>query len=118
MLDAGSTFDVAAALGTQTRIEFLGGGSLVIDIFGSFGTNVGTSSYAGPKLLDFAGGDTIDLRNFAAASAQLAYDASTGILRIANGSQSTSLAFQNASLGSGGFRVTDDGVGGIFVTHS
>jgi len=51
-----------------------------------FGANVGTSSYAGPQLQNFVAGDTIDLKSFGSAGVTLNYNASTGVLQVANGS--------------------------------
>jgi hypothetical protein len=111
--------EVAAALGTQTQMDFLGSSELVIDSAGSFGVNVGTSSYAGPQLQDFAAGDTIDIKSFSAAGATLDYNASTGLLQVSNGaSQAASLDFQTSSLGGGIFHAAGDGATGILITHS
>jgi hypothetical protein len=117
-LDSGATLEVAAASGTQTQMSFLGSSKLVIDNTALFGTNVGSSSYAGPQLDDFISGDTIDLKNFAAAGVTLNYNSSSGVLQVANGSsQAASLKFQTSSLGSGTFHDTGDGAGGILITH-
>jgi hypothetical protein len=92
---------------------------LVIDNAAAFGTNVGSASYVGPQLDGFVSGDTIDLKNFAAAGVTLNYNASSGVLQVANGSsQVASLKFQTSSLGSGIFHDTGDGAGGILITHS
>ena len=79
-------------------MDFLGSDSrLVVNEFGSFGTDVGSSSYAGPQLQHFASGDVIDLLPFSAAGAVLSYDPSTGVLQISNSaSQLASLSFQNS----------------------
>ena len=48
--------EVAAALGTQTHMNFLGSSELLIDSAASFGVNVGSTSYAGPQLQSFVAG--------------------------------------------------------------
>jgi len=117
-LGSGATLEVAADLGTQTQMSFLSGGKLVIDNPSAFGTNVGTSSYAGPQLQDFVAGDTIDLKSFALAGTTLNYNGSTGVLQVANGSgQVADLEFQASSLGSGTFRVATDNSNGILITR-
>jgi hypothetical protein len=118
-LDGGSTFEVAAALGTQTQMNFLASSELVIDNFGSFGVNIGSLGYAGPQLQDFGSGDTIDLRQFSSSSDALAYDASTGLLQISNGAtQLASLEFQNSSLKGTTFQATTDGSTGTLITRA
>ncbi len=119
LLTGASTLEVASALGTNTQMSFLGASRLTIDKFGSFGSNVGSTNYAGPQLLGFTAGDTIDLLQFSAANAGLAYNSATGVLQISNGaSQLASLDFQNTSLGSGSFHATSDGGSGAFITRS
>jgi hypothetical protein len=118
-LAGGSTLEVAAAIGTNTKMSFLGSDDrLVIDHFESFGTNVGGISYAGPQLQDFTSGDVIDLLPFSAAGVALSYDPVTGVLQISNSaSHLASLSFQNASLGSGSFHGASDGGAGMVITH-
>ena len=85
-LGSGATFEVAAATGTATKINFQGSSSeLIIDDAASFGTHVGTASYAGPQLQHFVPGDKIDLKNFSSAGVTLTYNASTGVLQVSNG---------------------------------
>jgi hypothetical protein len=123
-LGSGATLEVAAATGTQTQINFLsssqlGNSELIIDNAASFGTNVGTASYAGPQLQDFVTGEKIDLKNFSSAGVTLNYNASTGVLQVSNSAnQVASLDFQTASLGSSGFQATGDGANGIFITDT
>ena len=117
-LGNGATFEVAAATGTTTKINFQGSNSeLIIDNAASFGTNVGTASYAGPQLQYFASDDKIDLKNFSSAGVTFNYNASTGVLQVSNSAnQRASLDFQTASLGSATFQATGDGATGIFIT--
>ncbi|MCW3475507.1 hypothetical protein OL599_13060 [Rhodovastum sp. RN2-1] len=118
LLAGSSTLEVAAALGTNGLMDFVGSSRLVIDKFASFGTNVGSTSYAGPQLLDFGAGDTIDLLGFSATSNVLNYSPATGVLQISNGAaQLASLDFQNTSLGTGAFHTVSDGTTGIFLTR-
>jgi hypothetical protein len=118
-LATGSVLEVAVALGPQTKIQFLGSSALVVDSAGSFGINVGTTSYVGPQLQDFIASDTIDLKNFALAGATFDYNASTGLLQLHNGtSQAASFAFQTSSLGGGTFHLASDGASGILITHA
>ena len=64
-LGSGAVLEVAAATGSATQIDFQGSTSeLIVDNAALFGTNVGTASYAGPQLQQFAAGDEIDLKNF------------------------------------------------------
>ena len=117
-LGSGATLEVAAATGTTTQINFQGSSELIIDNAASFGTNVGTASYAGPQLQHFVPGDKIDLKNFSSAGVTLNYNASTGVLQVSNGvDQVASLDFQTSSLaGNLAFAATSDGATGIFIT--
>ena len=117
-LGSGATLEVAAATGTATQINFQGSSSeLIIDNAASFGTNVGTASYAGTQLQDFVPGDKIDLKNFSSAGVTLNYNASTGVLQVSNSAnQVASLDFQTSSLGGAGFAAASDGGGGILIT--
>jgi len=115
-LQAGAILEVAAATGTQSHVNFVGNSELVVDTVASFGTNVGTASYAGPQLQDFTSGDKIDLKNFSSAGATLSYNTSTGVLQVSNGSQTADLSFQTSTLGSTGFQATSDGASGTFIT--
>ena len=117
-IDSGAALDVASVLGGSTQMQFLSGSKLVIDNAGSFGTNVGAATYAGPLLRGFAA-DTIDVKNFGATGAALNYNSSTGMLQVSNdASQAASLLFQTSSLGGGTFHVAGDGTSGIFITHA
>ena len=92
-------------------------GELIIDNAASFGTNVGTASYAGPQLQHFVPGDKIDLKTFSSAGVTLNYNASTGVLQVSNSvNQVASLDFQTSSLGGTAFAATSDGATGIFIT--
>ena len=117
-LGSGATLEVAAATGTTTQINFQGSSSeLIIDNAASFGTNVGTASYAGPQLQHFVPGDKIDLKNFSSAGVTLNYNAATGVLQVSNSAnQVASLDFQTSSLGGTAFAATSDGATGIFIT--
>jgi hypothetical protein len=117
-LGSGATLEVAAATGTTTQINFQGSSSeLIIDNAASFGTNVGTESYAGSQLQNFVPGDAIDLKNFSSAGVTLSYNASTGVLQVSNGAnQVASLDFQTSSLGGAGFAAVSDGGSGILIT--
>ena len=120
-LGSGATFEVAAATGTTTKINFQGSNSeLIIDNAASFGTNVGTASYAGPQLQHFVPGDKIDLKNFSSAGVTFNYNASTGVLQVSNSAnQLASLDFQTSSLPPGTtFAATSDGATGIFITDT
>jgi hypothetical protein len=118
-LGSGSIFEVAADTGTQSLINFLGSSKLVVDNATSFGTNVGTPSYAGPQLQSFVAGDTIDLKNFGFAGASVNYNSATGVLQVSNGaSQAASFEFQTSSLGAGSFHAASDGSNGILITHA
>ena len=118
-LQTGATLEVAAASGTRTRVNFSGSSELIVDHAASFGTNVGTSSYAGTQLQHFVSGDRIDLKSFSSAGVTLAYNSSTGVLQVSNGArQVASLDFQTSSLGSGTFNATGDGGTGILITRA
>ncbi|SHM81545.1 beta strand repeat-containing protein [Bradyrhizobium lablabi] len=118
-LGSGATLEVAAATGAISQINFLDGTSeLIIDNAVSFGTNVGSASYAGPELQHFAPGDKIDLKNFSSAGVTLNFNTSTGVLQVSNSAnQVASLDFQTASLGGPAFAVSSDGATGIFITE-
>ena len=115
-----SSLEIAALLGSGAKIQFLGSApsnDLIIDKAASFGTNVGTASYVGPLLEDFAAGDTIDLKSIAAT--EFAY-ATNGDLQLtgSGGTALATLAFQNSTLGTGTFHLASDGAGGTLLTHS
>jgi hypothetical protein len=98
-------------------MAFLGPANIAIDNPLTFGSSVGTASYAGPQLQGFGAGSTIDVRQFSSAGATPLYDASTGLLQISNSSQQrASVEFQASSLGSGTFHVASDGSGGVLLT--
>ena len=67
----GGTLEVASATGTASPINFAGNSTLVVDNAAAFGTNVGTSSYTGPLLENFAAGDTIDIKNVSSSGASV-----------------------------------------------
>ncbi|MCW3477889.1 alkaline phosphatase family protein [Limobrevibacterium gyesilva] len=118
-LTSDATLEVAAAIGSNARMTFLSPSELVIDNPLTFGSNVGSASYAGSTLQSFGAGDMIDLKQFGQTGAATQYDTSTGLLQISNGTQQhASLDFQTSSLGSGSFHVASDGSGGILVTLS
>ena len=116
-LDAGSTLEVTAALGTP-KMTFITASSLIIDAADSFGTGQGTQSYVGPLLEEFGANDTIDIKDFAAAGTSLSYDTTSGLLQLINGPEVADLEFQVYTLGSGTFQLTSDGKAGILVTRS
>jgi hypothetical protein len=118
-----STLEIAAALGTNAKIQFLGSAptnKLTIDSAANFGTGVGTAAYKGLLLQDFTAGDVIDLKGIASAGLQLAYTATSGILQVtkSGGGAAASLLFDKSTLGAGSFRVAADGSGGSLITHS
>ncbi|HUB14538.1 MAG TPA: hypothetical protein VMB34_21490 [Acetobacteraceae bacterium] len=116
-LDAHSSLEVAAALGIGSKISFAAGSSLVVDSFGQFGENVGTGSYAGPMLENFAG-STVDLQGFGMTGLDMNFSNSSGLLQLTNSaSQMATLAFQSSSLGAGTFHFNVDGGTGVFITH-
>ncbi|HEY7578964.1 MAG TPA: alkaline phosphatase family protein, partial [Acetobacteraceae bacterium] len=118
-LTSGSTLEVAAAVGSNTRMAFLNSAELIVDNPLAFGSQVGSASYAGPQLQGFGGGSKIDLRQFSSAGATTLYSASTGLLQISNSAnQRATLEFQAASLGKGTFHTASDGGGGILITLS
>lgn len=113
-----STLEVAAALGTNVAMDFVGSDRLTVDKFASFGTKVGNTAYAGPQLRDFGTGDTVDLLGFGATGSVLNYN-TAGVLQVSNtAAQLASLDFQNTSLGAGAFHATSDGGSGIFITRT
>jgi hypothetical protein len=118
VFDAGA-LDIAGTLST-TSIAFQGSASrLLIDNAVTFGSNVGTPSYAGPQLQGFLGGDIVDLRNISSLGVTFGYDAATGLLQITNAAhQVATLDFQNSSLGNGTFQATSDGDLGSLITLS
>jgi hypothetical protein len=121
-LQDNSTLEFASALGHNTQIQFLGSSNdkLVIDKASGFGTGVGTSSYTGSLLENFAAGDVIDIRSIGSTGLGLNYSSTTGDLQITNasGAALATLAFQNSTLGAGTFHSAADGFGGALITHS
>ncbi|HXR90523.1 MAG TPA: hypothetical protein VN750_09590 [Steroidobacteraceae bacterium] len=116
-LDSGSRLDVAAAVGANTTMSFIGPSELAIDNAGAFGSHIGDPlAYAGPSLAEFGAGDVIDLRNFGFAGITLNPLTPSGVLHVANGSQTADLAFQTTSLGAGHFHASSDGGTGTLIT--
>src|SRR6185437_11175856 len=76
----GGSLEVAAAIGSATKMQFLGNGSeLIVDNAAAFGNQVGTPAATGPLLENFGLGDMVDLKQFAASgSLQLAFNPSSG----------------------------------------
>lgn len=114
------SLEVAEAIGSATKMQFLGSGSeLIIDNAAAFGNQIGTPSAAGPLLENFGLGDVVDLKQFATSgSLQLDFNPGSGILRVSNDTQVADLSFQKSSLGSGSFHARGDGATGILITHS
>jgi parallel beta-helix repeat protein len=116
-LQGSATLEIAAVLGTNSKIQFLGAApsaKLVIDNLANFGTHVGTTSYAGPLLEGFAAGNVIDLKGIGFSTVPaLTYTASNGTVQVGH-----ALLFQQSSLGAGAFHVASDGAGGSLLTHS
>jgi hypothetical protein len=111
-----SVIDIAAAIGSATRITFLGAAEAIIDTASQFGANVGQSTYSGPLFENFGLGDKIDLKDVSSASLTLDYTSSTGLLQIASGGVNlASLMFQTSSLASGTFLASDDGSGHALI---
>ena len=118
-LNASAVLELAAATGSQTAVSFLGASELVVDNAALFGTGVGGTSYQGSQLEDFGAGDSVDIRNFLALGATLAYDSTSGLLQISNGSQQATLDFQQSTLGGGSFQIGADASGsGVLITLS
>ena len=117
-LIAGSTFEVASMAAQSDQVSFQGGASLVIDNAGSFGVNVGKSTYAGPLIESFGSNSSIDIKNVSSTNSSFTYNAASGLLQISNSAgQSASLDFQTSTLGAGTFQLASDGHGGVLVTH-
>ena len=117
-LGPASTLEIAAALGTNSKISFGTGSELVIDHFTMFGRNVGVSDYAGSLLQDFEG-STIDLKDFDVTGLHETFSASSGLLQLTNSaSQTATLDFQTSSLSAGTFHFASDGGSGVLITHS
>jgi hypothetical protein len=119
------SLEVAAALGTNDKIQFLGSPThsnlLAIDNGSKFGQNVGSASYAGTLLEGFSAGDGIDLKNVALAGLTLSYNYSpttVDVQFISGGKGVATLQFQTSSLGAGTFHVQSDSYGFAFLTHS
>jgi hypothetical protein len=116
----GGSLEVAAAIGSATKMQFLGSGSeLIVDNAAAFGNQIGTPSATGPLLENFGLGDMVDLKQFAAlGSPQLDFNPDSGILQVSNGTQVADLSFQKSSLGPGSFHARGDGATGVLITHS
>ena len=117
-LQSGGSLEVAADTAADFQIDFLGASQLIIDSAAGFGANIGNASYTGPLLEGFVSGDTIDIKSFSTANTSYTYNSVTGLLQIANGSQTASLDFQTSTLGSRRFSLTSDGGTGLDVTLS
>ena len=117
-LGAGGVLEVASATGAQTEMDFLGASRLVVDNAALFGTGIAGSSYLGSQLEDFGAGDSVDIHNFSASGATLAYDPSSGLLQLSNGGALATLDFQQSTLGSGSFHLVPDALGsGLLITR-
>jgi len=117
-LNSSSLLEIAANVGSGDRISFLGSSETIVDKASLFGTNVGQQNYAGPLMLNFGAGDSIDLKDIASAGVSLNYAGSTGLLQVSSGAAMASLLFQRSSLGGGAFHAFDDGSGGTLITHT
>ena len=117
-LGSGSVLEVAAATGSQTAMDFLGASQLAVDNAALFGTGIGGTSYLGSQLENFGAGDSIDLHNFSASGAALAYDPSSGLLQLSNAGALATLDFQQSTLGGGSFHLAADASGsGLLITR-
>jgi hypothetical protein len=117
-LGSGSVLEVAAATGSQTAMDFSGASQLAVDNAALFGTGIGGTSYLGSQLENFGAGDSIDIHNFSASGATLAYDPTSGLLQLANGGELATLDFQQSTLGSGSFHLAADASGsGLSITR-
>jgi hypothetical protein len=117
-LDPGGVLEVAAATGSQTAVDFLGASQLVVDNAALFGTGIGGTSYLGSLLENFGAGDSVDIHNFPASGATLAYNPTSGLLQISRGGELATLDFQQSSLGSGSFHLVADASGsGLLITR-
>ena len=112
------TLEVASESGSLSQTNFVGNGKLIIDNAASFGVSVGTSSYTGPLLQNFAAGDTSQILNFSASGATISFDRATGLAQISNATQKATLDFQTSTLAAGSLQVASDGGTGIYVTLS
>jgi hypothetical protein len=122
-LNNGSDLEVAVDTGASNRMSFIGSSdTLTIDSVAQFGSNVGLSTYAGPEMLNFGVGDSIEMKGFAFAGASIdSYNAATGLLQLHSGAALATLMFQNSSLGAGsggidGFYISNDN-GNVLLTH-
>jgi hypothetical protein len=117
-LNPGAVLEVAAATGSQTAVDFMGASQLAVDNAALFGTGIGGTSYLGSQLENFGAGDSIDIHNFSASGATLAYDPTSGLLQLANGGELATLDFQQSTLGSGSFHLAADASGsGLSITR-
>ena len=123
MLTNASLLEVAADTAASSKISFLGtsGDTLVVDFVGQFGTNIGSSSYTGPKLENFGTLDTVDLRNVVFIGATIdSYTtaAAAGLLQLHSGTTKATLLFDNATVGTGSFHLAADSGTGTALTRS
>jgi plastocyanin len=130
-----ASLEIAAALGINTKIQFLGPAptnKLTVDNTDAFGTQVatgpGAATYTGPLLENFTAGDVIDLKGTASNPdifgdpnlLGMTYSARTGDLLVVGrgGDPLATLRFQNSTLGAGIFHFASDGTDGLLITHS
>ena len=113
--ESGAMFNTGGVLAAQPLDKAEKGG---LSFAAAFGANVGMKTYAGPQITAFANGASIDIQNFAAAGAAFTYAKTTGLLQITDqASQTATIGFLNAGLGSGSFHISSDGGAGIVITH-
>jgi hypothetical protein len=117
LLENSGVLEVAADKGHGNQMQFVSPSELIVDTAANFGTNVGSTLYTGPLIESFGTGDSILLKNIAAAGASLNYSTATGLLQV-TGSGIATLHFDNASLGAGSFHHAADGSGHLIITHS
>ena len=118
-LSANAILEVLADTGAGTKIDFLSGAKLVVDVAGEFGSNIGLPAYTGPLIEDFTAGDKIDLKDVLLSGASSVFDAASGLLQLSRaGANVATLHFDTASLGSGSFNLGNDGGGHILLTHA
>jgi uncharacterized repeat protein (TIGR03803 family) len=118
-LSAQSELEIAACLGTGTKIQFLGGRAmLTLDNVAQFGAQAGSAPYAGPLIEGFVPADAIDLKGIASAGLEFSNSTQTGDFELTRGGAAVAtLAFQNSSLGPGVFSLAADGSGGTIIAH-
>jgi hypothetical protein len=99
-------------------MQFLANATLTVDTAAKFGSNIGTSTFAGPLIQSFGTNDAMNFKDLLEAGLSLNYASTTGVLELEQGTAVVAeVQFQTSSLGIGSFHINPDSTGHTILTH-